>query len=185
MKINVAISILSGHPFDWFKVTNQVEQIQNWADLKLKLQARFQPINKTKLARYKLAVWKQVKSVALYSKSFMKIITDIPNISMEEVIDRYMRGLKNHVSRELCTKTYQSLTDLRSDALSVEAPKNSFFKSFDRKLERSGPEPMDISNLKLGFSGQKLTDYENGTCFICHKKNCRVEICPLRKKSAV
>ena len=58
----------------------------------------------------------------------MEIITDIPNISMGEVIDHDMRGLKNQVSRELCTRNYQSLTDLMSDALSVEASKNSFPK---------------------------------------------------------
>ena len=129
--------------------SNQVDQIQNWPDLKFKLQARFQHINKTKLARDTLAVWKQLKSVALYNESFMKIITDIPNISMGEVFNRYMGGLKNQVSRELCTRNYQSLTDLMSDAISVEGSKNSFFQSFDRKFERSRPELMDVNNVDV------------------------------------
>ena len=104
----------------------------------------------------------------MYNESFMKIITDIPNTSMDEVIGHYVRGLKSYVSKELCTRTYQSLTTLMSDALSVEASKNSFSQGLDRRIERSSPEPMDVSNLRLQFTGQKLKDYENGTCFKCH-----------------
>ena len=78
------------------------------------------------LARDKLGVWKKVESVALFNESFIKIITVIPNISREELIDRYMRDLKNYVPRELCTRTYQSLLELMSDALCIEASKNQF-----------------------------------------------------------
>ena len=181
MKLKVAVSFLGGHAFDWFKVISQVESIETWSQLKKKLVERFQPVNKVKMARDKLAIWKQTKSVGVYNESFMKIVIDIPRISQDEVIDRYMRGLKSHISKELCTKEYTSLTTLMSDALSVEASRNSFLRTIEPSRINNNPAPMDISNTSLRFRGQKQKDYENGSCFICHKKNCRVAICPERK----
>lgn len=37
------------------------------------------------------------KDVATFNDDFLKIILDIPNISMEEQLDRYSRGLKPHI----------------------------------------------------------------------------------------
>lgn len=93
MKFKVAVSFLGEHAYNWFMATRQADNIDNWDRLKEMLHARFQPINETKAARDKLAVWKQSKSVAQYNESFLKIIIDIPNISTDEVLDRYMRGL--------------------------------------------------------------------------------------------
>lgn len=182
MKLKVAVSYLGNHTFDWFKVTNNIEAITTWERLKQLLTERFQPINRVKIARDKLAVWKQVKTVAQYNESFLKIITDIPNISADEVIDRYMRGLKTNISKELCTTSYDNLTTLMSHAISVEASQVSFTKSFIPSQKSSGPVPMDLTNTRLNFDQQKQKDYETGACFICHKKGCRSDICPQRNK---
>ena len=159
----------------------KVEHLQTWAELKAKLLERFQPINKVKIARDKLAVWKQLKSVALYKESFMKIIIDIPKISTDEVIDRYMRGLKPYISKELCTTSYQSLATLMSHAFSIEASKSSFLRTYEQKSDGTGPVPMDVSNVRLRFRGQNQRDYEEDLCFSCHKKGCRSAICSERK----
>ncbi len=45
MKLQVTISYFSGHTFDLFNVRSQVEP----APLKIKLSARFQPINKVEI----------------------------------------------------------------------------------------------------------------------------------------
>ncbi len=134
-------------------------------------------MKKLKIAQDKLASWKKVQTVEFHNESFLKIIIDVPNISTEEVIDRYMKGIKPNISRELCATTYDSVTKLVSDALSIEASK-TFFRSFDKRnsnIERSDPVPIDISNTKLrlrggGFRGQMRKDYERNLLQLSQKK---------------
>lgn len=182
MKLNVDISFLGGHAFDWYKFISKVEQVNTWASLKNKLQQRFQPINKSKIARDKLARWKQLTSVEVYNESFLKIIIDIQQISTDEVIDRYMRGHKTHISKELCTRTYTSLTELMSHALSIEASKASFSKASNWEVSRSDPVPMDVSNSRLKLH-QKHKDKKGGACYICQKPGCHSYRCPERPNS--
>lgn len=72
------------------------------------------------MARDKLAIWKQIKDVVTYNKYFLDIVLDIPNISIEEQIDRYSKGLKQYIFKELCTRDYDNLNDLMKDAECVE-----------------------------------------------------------------
>ena len=128
MKLKVAVSFLSGHAYDWFKVIENVDNVDSWDRLKDMMKSRFEPINKVKSARDKLARWRQERDVSHYNESFLKIIINIPNISKDEVIDRYLRGLRPEICQELCTNEYDSITKVMSDALSIEAAKNSFRK---------------------------------------------------------
>lgn len=183
--LNVAVSFLGEHAFDWFKVTQVVDGINTWEALKTKLKERFEPVNKVKSARDKLAVWKQVGSVTQFNESFLKIIIDIPNISTDEVIDRYRRGLKAYISTELCTRTYESLTQVMADSLSVESAKKSFkkFQPYSGESINQDPVPMEISNTQLEFNKQKDLDRKNGACFYCHTKGCFIATCPKRKNT--
>lgn len=88
-------------------------------------------------------------TVAFYNESFFKVIIDIPGIATNNLIDRYTRGLKPHISKELCTSTYNDLTTPMSHALSVTSSKLSFSRSLYGKISRSDPVPMDISNTSL------------------------------------
>lgn len=153
MKLNVAVSFLSGHAYDWFKVIENVDNIDSWNKLKDMMKSRFEPINKVKSARDKLGRWRQDRDVSHYNESFLQIIINIPNISKDEVIDRYMRGLKPDISQELCTNEYCSITKAMSDALSVEAAKTSFRKWSPRpgNSYRAGwprPGPPNFGNVQ-------------------------------------
>ena len=54
----------------------------------------FQPLKKTKIARDKLAKWRQLENVSSFDEEFLRILLDIPNLSEEKQIDRYIRALK-------------------------------------------------------------------------------------------
>ena len=84
---------------------------------------RFNPADKARAARDKLAKWRQLKSVHIYSQSFLEIILDIPTITEEENIDRYSRGLKTFIWEEPCTRNYATLDELMNEAERVEAAK--------------------------------------------------------------
>lgn len=158
-----------------------------WEELRQHLLKRFSPINKVKSARDRLAVCRQNNSVSQFNEEFQKIIMDIPNISPEEAIDRYLRGLKRQIQTELCTKEYENLNDILSDALKVEASKGSFAAgnlrtSFapQKSAGSATPVPMDLSNLTTNRAARKAQDMRDNSCFYCHQKGCRIATCPIK-----
>ena len=62
-----------------------------------------------------------MKDVLKFNHDFQRIILDIPDISTSEQIDRYTRGLKPYIWKEMCTKDYGNLTDAMRDAKHIEA----------------------------------------------------------------
>ena len=121
--LSVAVSYLQGPAHEWwlgYKETEEGSQVKTWVKLQQALIGRFEARNKTKIARDKLAKWKQIKDVSSFNEYFQKILLDIPNITTEQKIDRYSRGLKSYIWRELCTKEYASLSELMRDAERIE-----------------------------------------------------------------
>ena len=187
--IPVAVSYLEGSAHEWwiaYQNTAEGRGITNWPLLKDALVKRFQPLNKEKIARDKLAKWKQVKDVSSFNEDFLRITLDIPNISMEEQVDRYTRGLKPYIWKELCTRDYSDLTEAMRDAERIEAAHRRFptkrapLAHRKQTLAEQGPTPMDIDNIKL----RKLTPAEReqcrkeGRCFRCRQKGHTSKNCP-------
>ena len=141
-------------------------------------------------AQMQLAKWKQLRDVATFNEDFQKIILDIPNISIEEQIDRYTRGLKNYIWKELCTKEYTKLSDAMRDAERVEsAHKRVANPSKGNKNNPSSgttnPVPMELGNVQL----QKLTPEERqkcmkeGLCLRCREKGHMAKNCPKGRRN--
>lgn len=160
----MAVSYLHGLAHEWwlgYKETEERRQVNTWTLLQYALIRRFETLNKSKIARDKLARWKQIKGVPTYSEDFQRILLDIHTITMEEQLDRYARGLKSYIWKELCTKEYTSLGELMRDAERVEMAHRRFGRVAPKlgNSERPGPSktsepvPMDIGNL-------------HGCCFI-------------------
>ena len=192
--LQLAVSYLSGAAHEWWIVYHQGEEgkdVKNWEGLKKGLITRFDTLNKEKIARDKLARWKQIKDVSTFNDDFQRIMLDIPNISMEEQIDRYTRGLKSYIWKELCTKDYKELTEAMRDAERVEAAHrraggNTQPKSNGKKPETTQKpqgDPMEIGNIQL----RKLTQEERedcmkkGLCLRCRQKGHIAKDCPKGK----
>lgn len=187
--IHIAASYLEGSAHEWWIVHQSTEQgraMNDWSGLRDALIKRFEPVNKEKAARDKLAKWKQVKDVSAFNEDFLHIVLDIPNISVEEQIDRYTRGLKPYIWKELCTRDYTELSEAMRDAERIEAAHRRFptrrVPNAQRKLsqQEQGPTPMEIDNIKL----RKLTPAEReqcrkeGRCFRCRQKGHTSKNCP-------
>ena len=185
----IAVSYLEGSAHEWWighSQTPEGQLVQTWSSLKDALSVRFETLNKSKIARDKLAKWRQVKDVSTFNDDFQRIILDIPNISIEEQIDRYTRGLKPYIWRELCTREYTSLNTAMRDAERVEsAHRRVGDPSRARKpgstlRSSDGPTPMEIGNLQI----KKLTPAERricmreGRCFRCREKGHTANKCP-------
>lgn len=193
----IAVSFLDGNAHEWWIVhssTNEGRDISTWDHLKQALLKRFQPLNKTKIARDRLAKWKQLKDVPSFNEEFLRIILDIPNISEEEKIDRYTRALKPYVWKEMCTNEYAELSEAMADAERIEAAhrrinKKSLRTSMTSRSSYgssdSGVTPMELGNIKL----KKLTPAERelcrkeGRCFRCREKGHSFRDCPKAKRN--
>ena len=191
--LTIAISYLADGAHEWwivFKETELGRSIKTWPDLKAALVSRFDILNKEKIARDKLAKWKQLRDVTSFNEDFQKILLDIPNISIDEQLDRYLRGLKSYIYRDLCTREYTRLADVMRDAERIESAYkrvvNPGRASKDiKKADQNKPQPvpMDIGNIEIE-KPQKLTPEEHeccmkeGLCLRCRKPGHIAKNCP-------
>ncbi len=93
---------------------------------------------------------------------------DIPNITVVEQLERYARGLKTYIWKELCTEDATPLGELMRNGERVEmahlrfgkqAPK--FGTSVKTTQSKVGePAPMEIGNIQL----KKVTAAERDQC---------------------
>jgi Retrotransposon gag protein len=124
-KLAIAVIYLTGSVHEWYIGTKTLQDspVITFGGFCQAISKRFNPADKTRAARDKLAKWRQLKSVHIYPQSFLEIILDIPAITEDEKIDRYFRGLKTFIWEELCTHKYATLDELINDAERVEAAK--------------------------------------------------------------
>lgn len=192
--IKIAVSYLHDGAHEWWMVYQKAEEgnsIRTWSALKEALVRRFDVLNKEKIARDKLAKWRQIKDVLSFNEDFQKIILEIPGISAEEQIDRYTRGLKPYIWRELCTKDYKQLADAMRDAERIESahrrggslPRGETSRRNGEAMNK--PTPMDIGNVQL----TKLTNEERercmkeGLCLRCRQKGHMAKDCPKGRRN--
>ena len=200
---NIALSYLSGNAHEWWIVYQNSEEgngITGWQGLREALVRRFDTLNKEKIARDKLAKWKQVKDVATFNEDFLRIILDIPNINVDEQIDRYTRGLKSYIWREMCTKEYTVLANAMRDAERVESAHrrsgnltrgaNQTKSNSSLASQSSGPTPMEIGTVQMrNVELKKLTPEERekcmreGLCLRCRAKGHMARNCPKAKRN--
>jgi Retrotransposon gag protein len=185
-KLAIAVSYLTSSADEWYICTKVLEEssVLRYNGFCSAISKLFNPIDKVRTARDKLAKWRQIKSVQIYSQSFLEIILDLPTITEDEKVDRYCRG-QTYIW-ELCTKAYTSLDDVMNDAERVEAAKG-------RKLDLAptskcilrGANSTNYAPMELGaVNVKKLTPEERdicmrqGLCLRCRQpgqmaKDCR------------
>ena len=190
-ELSIAVSYLEDHAHEWWIALHHSQEgvmIQNWGQLKEALLSRFETLNRTKIARDKLSRWRQIKDVPSFNNGFQSILLDIPNISIDEQIDRYSRGLKSYIWKELCTKDYKKLSELMQDAERVESAHKRTRREFLpmqspnpvlRSSRAEDPTPIDIGGIdaKLTLPEKELCIKE-GRCFRCHQKGHIASNCP-------
>ena len=181
--LDIALSYLEGEAFSWWRAIGSNAGISTWDELSEHLQKRFSPLNKQESARDKLHRWRQTKDVSQFNADFQRIIADIPEITPAEAMDRYKRALKPYIWDALCLKKYESLEEMMTDALTMEASKRNRhpdFKSSKPNPSGQGPTPMDLSSVQV----QKLTKEERekcmrkGLCLRCRQKGHLARFCP-------
>lgn len=98
---NYAVTLLRGRADTWYRTleTNPVEEPEDWLSFKRELIDFFRPDDASRIARDKLAAYRQVGNLNNYINGFMDIIASIPGITEEESCDKFMRGIANRDTR--------------------------------------------------------------------------------------
>ena len=127
------------------------QRIDNWHAFKYALQDQFKPVNSVKTARDKLVKLQQRKSVQEYAAQFRSLVLEIPGISEDEKLDRFIRGLKENTRMEVECKEPNNLNDAikiadRYDSIAFKYQKNrmDYPKKWNSPVKDLGPAPMEL-----------------------------------------
>src|SRR3954464_14503228 len=185
--VYLATNLLRGDVATWWrhhfkKITDDEDELPNWKRFERLLSKKFKPVNATKVARAPPARLCQTSSVKAYNAAFTSTILEIPNISEEEMVDRYVRGLKEKVRVEVELREPTDLEEAmriadRFDTIAFAYTSRPSFYPTKQPEQRQtyvkplGPAPMEIDTITPRF--KKLTDEEReklrrtGACFTC------------------
>lgn len=116
LRVTYAATLLEGRAALWWRsIADDPDAPTTWDAFKSELMVNFVPVDSTKEARRRLRFLRQRTSVAAYTAEFTKACLEIPGITEDEKMDRFLAGLKPALQRELGLrepKTMKEMTTL-------------------------------------------------------------------------
>lgn len=96
----LALTLLRGRADAWYRTieannNDGTSTSVSWLQIKRELIAFFRPDNATRLARDRMASLVQTGDLMDFVNGFMNLKLDIPNMTDEEAIDKFVRGLRD------------------------------------------------------------------------------------------
>lgn len=189
-KLSYAVTLLRGRAEAWYRSLEiGEEEPENWETFEEGLVGFFKPENYERIARDKLASYRQTTSVTNYVNGFMDVISAVPSANQAERCDRFIRGLSNKFCRAHVRQNDNGTLKMAiHSALSFEASHNEGMPYFQRmnsntQTNRSSShsqqkyDPMDLDAMD-SRSKTNQSRPNNRSCFYCGKpghlrNNCR------------
>lgn len=157
-KILISGQVFKKHAKTWYMSVRgphvpEDEKIVNWDEFVTALREHFSPVAAFKIARDELAVLKQLGSVRDYTAKFRQLCSIIQKISDDEKLDRYVRGLKYKIQKEVNLKSPATFLEATQMAEKLDISFDRVYHMADerpRQYDRSSrPIPMDIDNMRV------------------------------------
>jgi hypothetical protein len=197
-KVFYASGLLDGSVKSWWRFLcesygpNRLPELYQWDVFRAHLLARFTAVNATRHVRDQLADFKQTSSVRAYAHKMQDLALQIPNMHDEELLDRFVRGLKPRTRQEVVMReptSFEKAVQLadRYDSLFMPGfgfnrqPSGSTSVSYRRDpvlttpadASSSGPVPMEIGAVKRKISpltpDKRARLLKTGGCFYCRQ----------------
>lgn len=176
-RVPYAGAMLTGNAAIWWRSVCQesAQPLSTWEAFKADLIYNFKHLDDVKLARDRLRSLRQRTSVAAYYADFTRAVFQIPGITEEEKMDRFMAGLKPALQREILLReptTFAAMTKLASkmDALLYSVERRTYQMSGMARSAtasagrhssfRQGPSsatPMELGAIQSGPSTSKAS----------------------------
>lgn len=213
-RVDYAAALLRGRAALWYRLqclrAASVDDTpyHTWDEFTHAVKEQFATVNHEKRARDRLAALRQTTSVRRYLMEFSGLCLEISDMSSAEKMDRFLRGLKPAIRKELelrGTETFEEAMSLaeRLDNLDFAYRGNNRSNgprtgaSFGRASHHTGPVPMELGNIQHTFGAArtkqpasprrtKLTWEErkhlldNGGCLYCRRMGHSIEQCPAK-----
>ena len=141
-----------------FAATHNLEAM-TWTQFREAIRERWQVTNVVRAARDKIATIRQLTSVQDYTHRFLDLKVQIPGMTNEEAVDRYVRGLKPTIRRDVeqlmsreSDKTLEELIRFadRTDSVDYQA----------RRYRPAGPTPMELGAIEDAYEPEPFV-YED------------------------
>jgi chemotaxis protein histidine kinase CheA len=149
VKIIDCSSYFRGAAQTWWRhlASSRDVSTMTWAEFRAAIQTRWQLVNTVRTARDRIANIRQLTSVQDFTQRFLDLKVQIPAMTEEEAIDKYVRGLKPGIRRDLeqlmAREGDRTLEELiryadRTDSIDFQA----------RRYRPAGPTPMELGALE-------------------------------------
>ena len=187
-KVPYASSLLKDDAIIWWRnhlesaENNHEEGIKHWDDFKKAITEQFKYVNARKIARDKLAVIQQKKSVQEYATEYRSLLLEIPGMLEEEKVDRFIRGLKDYTRLETELRDPDSL----SDAIKIAERHDSITLPYQKKvidpIKKAQTTVQDFGSTPIEIDSKKKPAWRNPICYLCDEAGHVVKNCPLKKQ---
>ncbi len=189
-RVPLATSLLRGDATLWWQCRVRLVSeggllcITTWDDFHTAFLEQFAPVGNVRQARDSLSTLSQKTSVAKYATEFRMLTLQIPNIAAKEQLDRFIRGPKPAVRREVEIREPSDLA--RAMRLADRADIDQHITSLPPESVSQpahaavpgGPKPMDIGFVQANLSAnERGTLTREGRCFKCKKQGHRSNNC--------
>jgi hypothetical protein len=201
-----AAGLLDGSPKSWWRYlcesygSDRLHELYVWDTFRALLMSRFKAVNASRHARDQLAELKQTSNVRTYAHKMQDLAMQIPNMHDEELMDKFIRGLKPRTRQEVVMRepySFEQAVQLADRYDSLFSPGFGFNRqpsgtntSYLRppvltpvaNPSSSGPFPMEIGMVKR--RNAPLTPEERdrlrkiGGCFYCRQPGHIAPNCP-------
>jgi hypothetical protein len=112
VQVQLAIAFLRGTALSWWRSLKASELPLDFDSFEVAICLQFKIDDEARVARDMLAKITQKGTVPAYSKYFRALLLKIPDMTDAEARDRYMRGLKPQIAREVLLRDCTSLNDM-------------------------------------------------------------------------
>ncbi|KAJ9507837.1 hypothetical protein QJQ45_019250, partial [Haematococcus lacustris] len=196
-RIVYVATLLSGHALLWYR--SSVSSFTSWTCFVAAFERQFAPVNRLRHARDRLAALTQTSSVRRYLGEFTALCLEVTDISPAEQLDRFIRGLKPSVRRELELREPTSFSEASTIADRVDAISYSTSTSRSSYRPPSTPRPPRPETAAVPMEldamlhtspsrsrGTRLSDAQRAAlrdskaCFYCRKAGHTMKDCPIR-----
>ncbi|KAJ9529863.1 hypothetical protein QJQ45_022262 [Haematococcus lacustris] len=196
-RIVYVATLLSGHALLWYR--SSVSSFTSWTCFVAAFERQFAPVNRLRHARDRLAALTQTSSVRRYLGEFTALCLEVTDLSPAEQLDRFIRGLKPSVRRELELREPTSFSEASTIADRVDAISNSTSASRSSYRPSSTPRPPRPETAAVPMEldamlhtspsrsrGTRLSDAQRAAlrdskaCFYCRKAGHTMKDCPIR-----
>ena len=190
-----AITLLRGRAQTWARSCS--DDFPDWPTLSRALVDQFTVLSEEQHARNRLHLLRQTKSVSAFADEFRRLHILLPKLPESEMIDKFVRKLKNDVAKEVLTRNPKTLDEAMRIA---ETYDSMMWAMRDRRQPHRIPtapsspvppvvptipdDPMELNTFTKLTPAQREHIIKNHGCLYCRELNVDhiARDCPKKKK---